>query len=57
MSRTKGTFTLTSNIEPKVGAPLDARTIVKLKNDLTANGTFEYPYIGLTVFVTEENKK
>lgn len=57
MSRTKGTFTLTSNIEPKVGAPLDARTIVKLKTDLTANGTFEYPYIGLTVFVTEENKK
>ena len=57
MSRTKGTYTLTSNIEPKVGAPLDARTIVKLKTDLTANGTFEYPYIGLTVFVTEENKK
>ena len=57
MSRTKGTFSLTSNIEPKVGAPLDARTIVKLKTDLTASGTFDYPYIGLTVFVEEENKK
>ena len=57
MSRTKGTFSLTSNIEPKFGAPLDARTIVKLKTDLTASGTFDYPYIGLTVFVEEENKK
>lgn len=57
MSRTKGTYTLTSNIEPKVGAPLDARTVVNLKTDLTANGTFEYPYKGLTVFVKEENKK
>lgn len=57
MSRTKGTYTLTSNIEPKVGAPLDARTVVKLKTDLTANNTFPYPYKGLTVFVEEENKK
>lgn len=57
MSRTKGTFSLTSNIEPKVGAPLDARTIVKLKTDLTVSGTFDYPYKGLTVFVEEENKK
>ena len=57
MSRTKGTYTLTSNIEPKVGAPLDARTIVKLKTDLTTNNTFEYPYVGLTVFVEEDNKK
>jgi hypothetical protein len=57
MGRTKGTYSLTSNIEPKFGAPLDARTIVKLKTDLTASGTFDYPYIGLTVFVEEENKK
>ena len=57
MGRTKGTYTITSNIEPKVGAPLDARTVVKLKTDLTANGTFPYPYKGLTVFVEEENKK
>ena len=53
MSRTKGTYTLTSNIEPKVGAPLDARTVVKLLTDLTANNTFEYPYKGMTVFVEE----
>ena len=57
MSRTKGTYSLTSNIESKFGAPLDARTVVKLKTDLTASGTFDYPYIGLTVFVEEENKK
>lgn len=57
MGRTKGTYTLTSNIEPKVGAPLDARTVVPLKTDLTANGTFDYPYIGLSVFVREDNKR
>lgn len=57
MGRTKGTYTLTSNIEPKVGAPLDARTVVPLKTDLTANGTFDYPYIGLSVFVKEDNKR
>lgn len=56
MGRTKGTYTLTSNIEPKVGAPLDARTIVKLLVDLTANNTFEYPYKGMKVFVEENNK-
>ena len=56
MGRTKGTYTLTSNIEPKVGAPLDARTIVKLLADLTANNTFEYPYKGMKVFVEENNK-
>lgn len=56
MSRTKGTYTLTSNIEPKVGAPLDARTIVKLLADLTASNTFEYPYKGMKVFVEENNK-
>ena len=57
MGRTKGTYTLTSNIEPKVGAPLDARTVVPLKTDLTASGTFDYPYIGLSVFVREDNKR
>lgn len=56
MGRTKGTYTLTSNIEPKVGAPLDARTIVKLLADLTASNTFEYPYKGMKVFVEENNK-
>lgn len=56
MGRTKGTYTLTSNIEPKVGAPLDARTIVKLLADLTASNTFEYPYKGMRVFVEENNK-
>lgn len=56
MSRTKGTFSLTSNIEPKFGAPLDARTIVKLLADLTASNTFEYPYKGMKVFVEENNK-
>ena len=56
MGRTSGTYTLTSNIEPKVGAPLDARTIVKLLADLTANNTFEYPYKGMMVFVEENTK-
>lgn len=57
MARTKGTYSVTSNFEPKVGAPLDARTVVKLTADLTAVGTFPYPYEGMTVYCEEDNKK
>lgn len=57
MARTKGTYTVTSNFEPKVGAPLDARTVVKLTADLTAVGTFSYPYEGMTVYCEEDETK
>ena len=57
MARTKGTFSLSANIEPRAAAPLDAREKVALKNDLTATGTFPYSYEGMEVYVVEEKKK
>ena len=57
MARQQGTYKLTSNIEPRAAAPLDAREKVALKNDLTATGTFPYPYEGMEVYVVEEKKK
>lgn len=57
MARTKGTFSLSANIEPRAAAPLDARERVALISDLTASGTFPYPYEGMEVYVVEEKKK
>lgn len=57
MARQQGTYKLASNIEPRAAAPLDAREKVALKNDLTAAGTFPYPYEGMEVYVVEEKKK
>ena len=57
MARKEGTIKLSSNIEPRVAAPLDARSKVALKTDLTAEGTFPYPYEGMEVYVDEEKKK
>ena len=56
MSRQIGTLKISSNFEPRMGAPLDARSIVKLKSDLTAANTFEYSYVGMIVVVQEEGK-
>lgn len=56
MSRQIGTLKISSNMEPRMGAPLDARSIVPLKTDLTASGTFEYSYVGMIVAVQEEGK-
>ena len=56
MSRQIGTLKISSNFEPRMGAPLDARSVVQLKADLTANNTFEYSYVGMMVAVTEESK-
>lgn len=56
MARQIGTLKISSNIEPRMGAPLDARSIVPLKVDLTAVGTFEYSYVGMIVVVQEESK-
>lgn len=62
MSRDIGVFALSGNYEPNIKAPLDARTRVTLKSDLTdanAWGTIAtYLYDGLLVSVsgdTEEN--
>lgn len=56
MSRQIGTLKLSSNFEPRMGAPLDSRSIVPLKADLTAANTFEYSYVGMIVVVQEEGK-
>ena len=56
MSRQIGTLKISSNFEPRMGAPLDARSVVQLKSDLTANNTFEYSYVGMMVAVIEESK-
>lgn len=56
-TRQQGTLQMGSNFEGNFDAPLDARTKVMLKADLTAEGNFPYSYIGLTVFVEEELKK
>lgn len=56
MARAQGTLKLSSNIEPQVGAPLDARTIVSTKTELTTEGNYEYCYIGMMVAVQDEGK-
>ena len=54
MARREGTLKLTSNFEPRVAAPLDARSKVATLAELTASGTFPYPYTGMEVYVTSE---
>lgn len=56
MARRQGTLSLSSNIEPRMAAPLDARDIVPLKADLTTNGTFPYSYVGMKVVALDVNK-
>ena len=51
MARTKGTLKLSSNIEPEMSAPLDARDVVATLADLTASGSFPYAYVGMRVSV------
>lgn len=57
MARTKGTYNLSANIETNAAAPLDARDRVATKADLTAEGSFPYPWIGMETYITAENKK
>lgn len=57
MARAKGSMKLGENIEPQIGAPLDARTLVKTKADLTNPKSYEYAYVGMEVMVKDELKK
>ena len=57
MARTKGSANFSGTIEPLAGGALDARSIVPAKADLTASGTFPYPYIGMETYVVAEDKK
>lgn len=56
MSRQKGTLGLSSNIEPSMNAPLDAREVVNTLEDLTDSASFPYYYEGITVYVKSEQK-
>lgn len=57
MARTKGTYSLSANIETLASAPLDARERVATKADLTAVGSFPYFYEGMQVYVVSEKKR
>ena len=57
MARSKGSFGLAGAVEPKAAAPLDARAVVKNMEELTAVGSFPYPYIGMETYVVSEGKK
>lgn len=60
MSRYRGVFNQSSNYEPLIAAPLDARTVVEFKSDLTNPTTWTIasstPYLfnGLLVCVTND---
>ena len=57
MARQKGANNFAGTLEVLAAAPLDARSIVPTKADLTASANFPYPYVGMEVYVTAENKK
>ena len=57
MARQKGTANFSGNLEVLASAPLDARTKVATKADLTASGQFPYPFVGMETYVVAENKK
>ena len=56
MARIIGSLKMSSNMEVRAGAPLDARSIVPTKADLTLAANFPYDYIGMAVVVQEEAK-
>lgn len=57
MSRTKGTYSISANIETNASAPLDARSRVNTLADLTDSASFPYPYVGMETFVVSEGIK
>lgn len=52
MARQKGTLKISSNLEPLMNAPLDARFTVETKEDLYG---LDYSYRGLQVYVIDED--
>lgn len=56
MARQPGLYNFVGTIEVLAGGPLDARTVVPNITDLTANGTFDFPYVGMIVSVESEGK-
>ena len=56
MARSKGTMKISSNIEPRLGAPLDARMVVPTLADLTTSDNWDYAYVGMLVAVQATGK-
>ena len=56
MARSIGTMKLSSNFEPRLGAPLDARMVVPTLADLTTSDNWAYPYVGMLVAVQATGK-
>lgn len=56
MARQLGTLNLSSNMEPRVAAPLDSRLVCEFKTDLTNPNEFPYCYEGMMVSVKSEKR-
>lgn len=56
MARPKGTLQLSSNIEPRMAAPLDSRIVCEYKADLINPQSFPYCYEGMSVSVKSEKR-
>ena len=56
MGRQKPAIKFAASMEVEAAGPLDARTVVPTKADLTLASNFPYAYAGLTVYVEEEQK-
>lgn len=57
MARQTGANNFAGTLEVLAAAPLDARSVIPTKADLTASGNFPYPYIGMQTYVVAENKR
>ena len=57
MARQKGANNFAGTLEILAAAPLDARSVVDTKAELTTSGNFPYPYVGMEVYVKSEGKK
>lgn len=56
MGRQKPAIKFPASMEVEAAGPLDARTVVPTKADLTLASNFPYAYAGLTVYVEAEQK-
>lgn len=57
MARQKGSANFAGTLEVLAGGPLDARSQVPTKADLTIASNFPYPYVGMQVYVLSEGKR
>ena len=56
MGKSIGSASIAASFDVLADAPLDSRTVVDVKADLTASGTFDYKYVGMPVYVKSEQK-